>query len=382
MRPHLSTTWERLDTITISHLHLVHPTFADTDDLKTKMTQQLQETVARIQDNPEYHDNVSAEFEHDGNFIPPEIMFSPGHAQGKLGTTEVASDVMDVYIARSSAHGAIKYLLEASTKNLHRPLNVVPRDFKYHQPDIYTKLLSTQIDYLAKHCNIGLVAIPIDAMHHQKVKDIDGKEWTSMYAALCQGPDIAQINASKRIFDLGKWNISSMHDSCEAVKAWLDKHLLALYNSIPANVRHTYPSYGDFTEPQRLQFRPRANDRSLASDTTSAYATRIHHQLLGTTTVPVATTQQPPAWKAKRPKLVWTFNEEDFPPMQAQTPKQTTCDDLSTGSQPSTATTNSLTTVSNDDSIKQLQAKWKKQKQHSNLISKLNLLRWTIRLKT
>jgi hypothetical protein len=71
MRPHLSTIWEPLDTITIGHLHLVHPTFADTDDLKTKMTQQLQDTVARIQDDPEYHDNVSAEFEHDGSFIPP-----------------------------------------------------------------------------------------------------------------------------------------------------------------------------------------------------------------------------------------------------------------------------------------------------------------------
>jgi hypothetical protein len=34
MCPHLSTTWERIDTLTIGHLHLVHPTFADTDDLK------------------------------------------------------------------------------------------------------------------------------------------------------------------------------------------------------------------------------------------------------------------------------------------------------------------------------------------------------------
>jgi hypothetical protein len=172
MRPHLSTTWERLDTITIGHLHLVHPTFADTNDLKTKMTQQLQDTVTCIQDDPEYHDNVSAEFKHDGNFIPPEIMFYPGRAQGKLGTTEVTSDVIDMYIARSSAH-VIKYLLEASTENLHRPLDVNPRDFKYHQPDIYAKLLSTQNDYVAKHRNIGLVAIPIDAIHHQKVKDIE-----------------------------------------------------------------------------------------------------------------------------------------------------------------------------------------------------------------
>jgi hypothetical protein len=30
MRPHLSTSWKSLNTITIGHLHLIHPTFAQT----------------------------------------------------------------------------------------------------------------------------------------------------------------------------------------------------------------------------------------------------------------------------------------------------------------------------------------------------------------
>jgi hypothetical protein len=42
--------------------------------------------------------------------------------------------------------------------------------------DIYAKLLSAQNDYLETHRNIGLVAIPNDVMHSQKVKDIDGRE--------------------------------------------------------------------------------------------------------------------------------------------------------------------------------------------------------------
>jgi hypothetical protein len=58
---------------------------------------------------------------------------------------------------------------------------------------------------------------------------------------------------------------------------------------------------------------------------------------------------------------VWTFNEEDFPPI-AQTPKQTTCDELSTDSHNSTATTNSMTTTASNDSIKRLQAQGTKQK--------------------
>jgi hypothetical protein len=360
LRPHLSNTWERLDTITIGHLHLVHPTFADADDLKQKMTIQIQETVDRIHTTPEYLEHVSKEFEVNGVFIHPEIMFSPGRAQGKLDNHDIASDVIDVYVARASAP-SIKYLLEASTENSTRPLALVPRDFKYNQPDIYAKLLSTQNDYLEKHRNIGLVAISTDAMLYQKVTDLHGQEWQSMYAAISQGPGIAQINASKRTYDLGKWNISTTHDEWESVKSWLDTHLLPLYNSIPATVRQTYASFGDFTEPQRLQFR--TSNRIATGANPNAYAQRIQTQLLGNVSVPTATTPKPPAWKAKRPKLVWTFNESEFPPMPAQPPKQTTCDDLSTGSQPSTATTNSLTTTTSiDDSIKKLQAQWKKQK--------------------
>jgi hypothetical protein len=66
--------------------------------------------------------------------------------------------------------------------------------------------------------NIGLVAIPDDAMNHQKVKDIDGKEWKSMCDAISQAPGVASVHPSKRIFDLGKWNISTKHDSWEDVK--------------------------------------------------------------------------------------------------------------------------------------------------------------------
>jgi hypothetical protein len=101
-------------------------------------------------------------------------MFSPGRALGHLNNHDVASDVMDVYVARSSAK-AIKYLLEKSSENDNRHLDLVPWDFKYNQPDIYAKVLGTQNDYLEQHRNIGLVAITTDAMHYQKVKDIDGK---------------------------------------------------------------------------------------------------------------------------------------------------------------------------------------------------------------
>jgi hypothetical protein len=255
MRPHLSTSWKRLDAITIGHLHLIHPTFADVDDLRHKMIHQLTETAKRIREWPEYHEHLSEHLDHDDTLIVPEIMFYPGRALGKMKSENVSSDVIDIYIARESAN-AINFLLEASTENKTCPLAVVPCGFKYNQPDIYAKLLSAQNDYLEKHRNIGLVAIPNDAMNLQKVKDIDGKEWKSMYDALCQASGVAVVHRSKRIFDLGKWNISTTHDSWEAVKHWLDKQLLPLYNSIPAHELDYYRSYADFTGPHRLQFKP------------------------------------------------------------------------------------------------------------------------------
>jgi hypothetical protein len=174
------------------------------------------------------------------------------------------------------------FLLEASTENSHRSLAVVPREFKYRQPDIYAKLLGAQNGYLESHCNIGLVAIPNDAMHLQKVKDVDGKEWKSMFDALSQAPGIAHVHCSKRVFDLGKWNMSTNHESWETVKDWLDKQFLPLYNHIPHDIRDNYQKYADFLGPQRLQHRPPLHTSSAQA---SDYAQRIQTQLLGNATV-------------------------------------------------------------------------------------------------
>jgi hypothetical protein len=250
---------------------------------------------------------------------------------------------------------------------------VIPREFKYRQPDLYAKLLSAQNNYLETHHNIGLVAIPNNAMHLQKVKDVDGKEWKSMYDALIQDPGIAHAHCSKRVFDLGKWNISTTHDSWETVKEWLDKQLLPLCHSIPQDIRDNYKTYADFLGPQRLQHRPPLHTSTAQP---SAYAQRIETQLLGSATVPPATHHQPPAWKAKRPKLVWTFKEADFPTFHMPTPHKT-CDELSTGSNQTNTTTQSMTTIStSDESIKKLQAQWKKQKEamESNIRAQLTTM--------
>jgi hypothetical protein len=109
LRPHLSTTWEHLDTITIGHLHLVHPTFADADDLIRKRIHQLKETVERIQGTNEYHDNLHPFLDHEGNFEPPEVMFYPDRALGKLGSDAVSSDVVSLYVDHKVAQPSTSY---------------------------------------------------------------------------------------------------------------------------------------------------------------------------------------------------------------------------------------------------------------------------------
>jgi hypothetical protein len=177
--PHLSTSWERIDTITIGHLHLAHPTFADSNELALKMQIQLQETADRIQDNPDFSERASAVLKLDGTLNTTKIMFYPGRAQGKLNNEKVSSDVVEVYVARENT-AAINYILEASSENSTRHLELVPRDFKYNHPDIYAKFLSAQNGYLETHRNIALVTLPTNAMRHQKVTDIDGREWHSI----------------------------------------------------------------------------------------------------------------------------------------------------------------------------------------------------------
>jgi hypothetical protein len=85
----------------IGHLHLVHPTFADATDLTRKMIHQIQETVERIQGTEEYDDNLQPFLDHEGTFEPPEVMFYPDRALGKMGPDAVSSDVVKLYVARS-----------------------------------------------------------------------------------------------------------------------------------------------------------------------------------------------------------------------------------------------------------------------------------------
>jgi hypothetical protein len=346
MRPHHSTTWSSLDAVPIAHLHEIHPSFADTTQVMHTLTEMLEQCLTKVSDEEEYKTLL-------GNkpTALPEIMLYTGRALGRLGTQDMTSDVLEIYVARPYI-SLMKYLFQVSTTLPHRTLQVVPRDFKFNHPAIYGKILNKQNDYLENHRNIAIVAVPLAAMEHC-ITDHDGKTWKTLKEAILAVEGITHVHACKRTTDLGKWNISTNIGAWEHVKTWIDKHLNALYRRIPVGTRNKYPDFPEFISPTRLHAR-RHQAPFNSTAVMDAYANIIQTSILGTDTVKIPTRARAPAWKST-PRLVYTLDDMNaFPPM-----KPAAADDRSTGS---TGTTTSLT-IATDDAIKKLETQWKTDKE-------------------
>jgi hypothetical protein len=357
IRPHHSTSWKNLDAIPIAHLHEVHPSFADTSKVKADLIELLQMCVAKVSDETEYK-------LHLGENTPelPEIMLYTGRAVGRLDTQDMTSEVVEIYVARPYV-ALMKYLFQISSTLNGRKLQIVPRDFKFNHPAIYGKILNKQNDYLENHRNIGIVAIPCEAMEHC-ITDLNGKTWKTLKDAILAVEGVSHVHACKRTLDLGKWNISTNVSAWEHVKTWLDANLNKLYRRIPVSTRNKYPAYDDFANPMRLHSRRNAAP-STSTEATDAYAQSIQNHILGHNTLKIPTRARAPAWKAT-PRLVYTLDDmHSFPSLE-----KPHADERSLGS---TATTTSLTAAT-DDAIRKLETQWKTDKDtfSTNLETTLN----------
>ena len=211
MRPHHSTSWSSLDAVPIAHLHEIHPSFADTTQVMITLTAMLEQCITKVSNDNEYKTLL-------GNkpAAIPEIMLYTGRALGRLGTQDMTSDVLEIYVARPYI-ALMKYLFQISTTLPSRKLQIVPRDFKFNHPAIYGKILNKQNDYLENHRNIAIVAVPLAAMEHC-ITDLDGKTWNTLKDAILAVDGVTHVHACKRTTDLGKWNISTNVTAWEHVK--------------------------------------------------------------------------------------------------------------------------------------------------------------------
>jgi hypothetical protein len=327
MRPHLSTSWKSLDAIPIAHLHEVHPTFADLTQVKTNLIAMLEKATEQAHSNEDFQKLIG-----DNEPVIPEIMLYKGRAQGKLGGQDIQSDVIEVYVARENAQLA-KCLFETSSNLSVRKLEIVPRDFKFNHPTIYGQILNKQNAYLAKHCNIAIVAIPVHAMHHA-ITDHNGKTWKTLKDVILAVNGVTHVHACERTRDLGKWNISTNKDSWDTVKIWFDGYLNKLYRHIPVATRNRYQDYPDFDKPERLHANRRTVKHSTPNANQNNYAMKLQNSILGTDIIAIPTRALAPAWKST-PRLLYTLDDmQGFPCLGKST------DDRSTGSM---ATTTSLT---------------------------------------
>ena len=153
-------------------------------------------------------------------------------------------------------------------------------------------------------CQVGL-----------EVKDASGTTWTSLRQAILSHPGVFAIHKSKRIKDLGKWNISTSEGQWSNVAEWLDSNLMELYQSIDHAVRQKDPIFEDSTGPSRL-YKPKTI-ATAASSVTSAttYATALRSQLLSN---PISEDVPPPRTIYGKPTVVYASSLQEFPPLSSQ----------------------------------------------------------------
>jgi hypothetical protein len=208
----------------------------------TDLVEMLTQCIAKVSDENEYKTLLGTTLLGNRQANLPKLMLHTGRAQGRLDTQDMTSDVLEIYVARSYI-ALMKYIFQISTTLPNRTMQIVPRDFKFNHPAIYGKILNKQNDYLKNHRNIAIVAVPSAAMAHC-ITDLEGKTWKTLLDAIfcCRRRDSAHVHACKRTTDRGKWNISTNMKDWEHVKAWIDKHLIALYRRIPVNIRNKFPA--------------------------------------------------------------------------------------------------------------------------------------------
>jgi hypothetical protein len=196
-------------------------------------------------------------------------------------------------------------------------------------------------------------------MDAQPVINVTGEHFPTMRDAILSLTGVSQVYGTKRIADLGKWNISTTSDEWPAVKKWLDENLLPMYTSIDARERKEYPKYTDFPKPTRMFFQgwsPTSSDQSKTSSLTarsaSAYTQALQTRLFGDSLHQNPITPAPPAWQnTAQPTVIYTQMDEPI------TSKK---DDASAVS---TSTTASLTTQHTNKAILNMQRLWKKEKE-------------------
>jgi hypothetical protein len=196
-----------MDTFPVGHVHKRNPKFADLDEILLDIETTLISVIHRNLENPE----LKKIRPDDDIWNLPEILIYPGHPQVEHKGTMAHSKAIEISTNRAdSSH--LKLLPQHSATLEGPDIQLVLRDLRFEMPKIHANILGAQNKYLESHRNITIAGICKEAMDVETVIDISGNHYPTMRKAIQAVPGIEQEYATRRITDLGKWNISTSVD--------------------------------------------------------------------------------------------------------------------------------------------------------------------------
>jgi hypothetical protein len=254
-----------------------------------------------------------------GQFDAPEFHLARRNLKGdtkKHG--KITADAFEIQVAKADA-GLLRRVLEVAfgLKSNQSDYLFVPYSLRSDNSAVYAQLLGKQNDYMQNHRNISLAGIT-DNMMTQAITEQDD----SFREMLQDQPGVYRVDPTRRILDLGKWNISTDSEHYQALKDWIDKEMPLFYATVTTAGR-----FADFPEPTRLGKNNTRSSKSKSSP--SAYSTQICQQFGATD---IAPTVQPARQAWQRPPVDIEYSLKDTTEFPALSSNKIADDTKSTAS--------------------------------------------------
>ena len=239
---------------------------------------------------------------------------------------KITADAFEIQVAASEA-GLLRSVLEVAfgLPSNQNDYVFVPYSLRSDNSAVYAQLLGKQNDYMQNHRNISLAGITDGMMTKPPAGDQAFKD------KLQDQPGVYRVDPTRRLLDLGKWNISTDSQHYQALQAWIDTEMPKYYANAKPSGKFT-----DFPVPTRL-----GKHRAEAQSIPSAYSAQLCQKYGDTDTAP---TVQPArqAWQRPPVDIEYSLKNADFPALSNKNSDQHKIEDTK-----STASSTRLT-VSED----------------------------------
>ena len=309
MKKHTGTL-QKMDLVTLGHLHKAHPTFSSPTCLREEIMTGIYGKLGALKSE----DLTALNIPNDGRH--PDVFVSPGKIKGNYQNEAISSNVVYLQAERCDVE-----LLRTCVENFFEDHHMVfvPSTLKHENPDLFGAYLCHQNEFLENNRNIAIVGLSTEAMDHEENpassmdEELPHETATALWVVLQNLPGVQRINSCRRTFDLGKWNLTTTKEHYPTVTAWIDENLSGLFSQLPADIQ-AQSIFTEFPVPRRLTRHSRTSTRSISNGTVSSYNQSLATRLSTSSKVSVV---QRSAWRPHQPvvDISYAFDYQEFPPM-------------------------------------------------------------------